>query len=496
MSFLVQRRRPESAGYVDSVSEGRVRGWAYDRARPRRRLALEVYAAGGRVGVVRAELFRQDLANAGIGDGRYGFDFELPDKSIHPETVSVKVGESDFWLFNHAAATILERSSSELMNSVRKGLPILRPGLSFRALDALDVEIASQLQREWRPLAATKGSNDFIGRKSMWESIAASRHRPLLDLLMGSDPRAVAEHLVNMQKYAASEGLSQGELAYRDFVDASPDGRRAAIVPFHDMLASLAQYLAVMPGEGAEYGADGNAIAASSDELAARIERALGVCVVPETIFDGLFGLMIRGRILHGRDIQALYAALRAIEASALARPRICEIGGGLGKVAYNAWMLGVHRYSIVDLPTVSAMQYFALRRTLPEVEVRFSHPAVADSGRDGIDLFFASHMLSGVRLPCDIVLNCDSFPELGDEICRKYFSIIRHWAPLLLSINQETNKEIRGPADRQVIVGALLPEFGFNRLYRFRSWIRKGYVEELWSTQSKSDNAERRAAI
>jgi len=89
--------------------------------------------------------------------------------------------------------------------------------------------------------------------------------------------------------------------------------------------------------------------------------------------------------------------------------------------------------------------------------------------------------MQDGVRLPCDIVLNCDSFPELGDEVCRKYFALIKGWAPLLLSINQEANREIRGPDERQSIVGALLPEFGFTRLYRFRSWIRKGYVEELW---------------
>ena len=482
MGFPFQRRRPELTGYVDAVSEGHVRGWAYDRTRPRQRLALDIYVAGHRVGITRAGLFRQDLANAGIGDGYCGFDFELPDKSVGPETVSVKVGQNDFWLVNHAAATIVERSG-EVLNSFRKGMPILCPGLSLRSVDGLDIEIASQLQSEWCALAATKGSNDFIGQKSMWQSIAASRHRTLLDLLHGSDSRQLAQHLVNVQKLPVSEGLSQGERAYRDFVEASLDGRRAAVLPFHDMLASLAQYLAVIPGECAEYGSDGDAMGATSDELVEKIETALGFSIVPETIFEGIFGLLIRDRILHGRDIQALYAALRAIEASALARPRVCEVGGGFGKVAYYAWMLGVRRYSIVDLPTVAAMQYFYLRRALPEVDVRFCHPDAIRSDRYGIDLFFASHMQSGVYLPSDIVLNCDSFPELGTNICRKYFSLVWNWAPLLLSINQESNKEIRGPSDRQVIVGDLLPEFGFTRRYRFRSWVRKGYVEELWSS-------------
>jgi hypothetical protein len=51
------------------------------------------------------------------------------------------------------------------------------------------------------------------------------------------------------------------------------------------------------------------------------------------------------------------------------------------------------------------------------------------------------------------------------------------------MSINQEANREHRGPNDRQTVVGNLLPEFGYIKSYRFRSWIRKGFVEELWRT-------------
>ncbi len=78
----------------------------------------------------------------------------------------------------------------------------------------------------------------------------------------------------------------------------------------------------------------------------------------------------------------------------------------------------------------------------------------------------------------------------MGDAVCRDYFRRIALWAPLLLSINQEANREIRGPNDRQSVVGALLPEFGFTRRYRFRSWIRRGYVEELWSAPPQPGGA------
>jgi hypothetical protein len=476
-------RRPEFRGYADSLIGDRLFGWASDRLRPRKRLRLEVYCAGTFAGAVRADVFRADLAKHGIGDGYYGFSFDLPSENIPPETIAVKVAGSDYWLFNSVVSSETRLPSSELMNSARKALPTLYPGLSMQAVSDADIEIAAALQKEWRAHSSIKSSYDFIGRKTMWDGIIASRHRTLLDLLRGNNPRSLAAYFVGIQKSSASEGLTQGERSYRDFLAASPDGRRAAVTPFHDMLASLVQYMALDRAECAEQEFEGDSLSASSQRLVARIESALGHAIVPPAVFDGLFGLSIDGRILHGRDIQALYAALRAIEASAMARPHICEIGGGFGTVAYYAWLRGGRQYSIVDLPSVSAMQYFYLRKTLPDVPIRFLHPSDANEGGEGINLLFASHMQPGVKYPSDLVLNCDSFPEMGDTICRAYFALIGTWTPLLLSINQEANREHRGPNDRQTVVGNLLPEFGYIKSYRFRSWIRKGFVEELWRT-------------
>ena len=104
MRFL-KRRLPEFRGYVDVLIGNRLFGWASDRVRPRKRLTLEVYCAGTFAGAVRADLFRDDLANKGIGDGRYGFSFDLPPGNVLRETIAVKVANSDFWLFNHAVAS-------------------------------------------------------------------------------------------------------------------------------------------------------------------------------------------------------------------------------------------------------------------------------------------------------------------------------------------------------------------------------------------------------
>jgi hypothetical protein len=484
------RRRPRDyRGYVDSTHGGRIAGWAWDRSRPRQRLDVEIYAAGTLLGSARADLFRDDLLHSKIGDGRYGFTFTTSG-DVAPETVAAKVtdGDSEFWLLDGGRAE-LKASTADLMNSARRGLPVLRPALSQRSADDSDMAIAAELQQIWRSGTVADGAAT-VRRDTMWDYIVSTRHGRLADLLQSDSPRALAAHLVALQTLPESEGLAQGERAYRDFVAATPDGRRAAVASYHDMLASLAQYLGVKRAECAALGYEGATLAVDQDRLAAGIETALGHAIAPPTVFDGLYGLAIGDRVLHDRDIQALYAALRAIEASGHAQPVICEIGGGFGQAAYYAWLRGVRRYIIADLPTVCAMQYFYLRKTLPGVRVRFRDPADEPHSTDGIDLIVASKIDASARLRGDIVLNCDSFPEMGDEICGRYFGLIPRWAPLLLSINQEANIASPELDGRQAVVGELLPQYGFVRRYRFRSWIRRGFVEELWSAPQPNAGA------
>jgi hypothetical protein len=484
------RRPPDYRGYVDSAQGGRITGWAWNRSRPRQRLDVEIYAAGTLLGSARADLFRDDLLRSKIGDGRYGFAFTT-GSDVAPETVAAKVtdGDCEFWLLDGGRAE-LEASTAGLMNSARRGLPLLRPALSQRSADDSDLAIAAELQQIWRSGAVADGHAAATHHSTMWDYIVSTRHGRLADLLQSDNPRALAAHLVALQTLPEAEGLAQGERAYRDFVAATPEGRRAAIASYHDMLASLAQYLGVKRAECAALGYEGATLAVDQDRLAAGIETALGHGIAPPTVFDGLYGLAFGDRVLHDRDIQALYAALRAIEASGKAQPVICEIGGGFGQAAHYAWLRGVRRYTIVDLPTVCAMQYFYLRKTLPGVRVRFRDPADDPDGTDGIDLTVASKIDASARLRGDIVLNCDSFPEMGDEICGRYFGLIPRWAPLLLSINQEANIASPELGGRQAVVGELLPQYGFTRRYRFRSWIRRGFVEELWSAPQPNAGA------
>jgi hypothetical protein len=64
-------------GYIDGVIGGSVLGWAHDPERPGARIELEVCVDDEPLGRCMADLEREDLVRAGIGDGRHGFRHPL-----------------------------------------------------------------------------------------------------------------------------------------------------------------------------------------------------------------------------------------------------------------------------------------------------------------------------------------------------------------------------------------------------------------------------------
>lgn len=66
-------------GYLDRVSRSRIEGWAEDETQPGAPLSLLILVNDVLVARVLANRYRPDLAAAGIGDGRHGFQFDLPE---------------------------------------------------------------------------------------------------------------------------------------------------------------------------------------------------------------------------------------------------------------------------------------------------------------------------------------------------------------------------------------------------------------------------------
>ncbi len=483
--MFFRRRKSEFRGHIDAVHDGAVCGWVQDRQHPKSRQIVDIYYEGDIIGSVCANLYREDLKLAGIQDGQYGFRYPLPENAVNLELLSVKVKGESFWLFNNLPLQILASGRESLINNTRLGLPLLRPGLSNYALKNIDIEISQEICRIWQDIKQTKSSQLSSDAGSMWAHIVGGRHTKLVSLLNNGYPEKLAAYLIKIHQYPESAGLYQGERAYQDFIVATPEGRRAAILPFHDMLASLSQYLGISPLECGEQGEEGKSIAQQSDEIIQNIEEYLGYEITFRNNYDGVYGINFKNNILHGRDIQALYLSLRQSEILQRKDATICEIGAGFGLSAYYAWLRGCDRYLIVDLPTVCLLQYFTLKKLLPNTNIEVVRAGQNIPSQPGVYIIPVDYAARIENLRADLIVNVDSFPEMGKNICETYFKVIPYWGALLLSINQEAGREITNEDNRQTIVSSMLNEAKYKRQYRFRSWIRQGYAEELWRCPS-----------
>lgn len=82
-------------GSLDTLDNtGWVTGWVFNNASADERLQVEILADGIPVADTVADLFRPDLQQAGIGDGRHGFECMLPDALLDGSIHSIEVREA------------------------------------------------------------------------------------------------------------------------------------------------------------------------------------------------------------------------------------------------------------------------------------------------------------------------------------------------------------------------------------------------------------------
>ena len=89
--------------FVDECSVRGVIGWAVNHEAPDRRVAVELAIDQALVERRLADDYREDVANAGFGDGRFGFVFRIPEIIFDGETHGFEITVGDdaaavFWL--------------------------------------------------------------------------------------------------------------------------------------------------------------------------------------------------------------------------------------------------------------------------------------------------------------------------------------------------------------------------------------------------------------
>ena len=301
---------------------------------------------------------------------------------------------------------------------------------------------------------------------SMWSSVFHDCHREIHAALLDGARDRVAPILRNP---AASDLFFGFESLSRSLVDGHRLAERSAPALALNGLVAFAEAMGLRRLENPETYPAAPPPRIDPDALLEEIDAALGVALPIPNPFPREFGARTRRGVMSYRVPQAMYQAwcLREL-ARGTVEPRILEVGAGLGRTALYAQTLGLADYTIVDLPITAVAQGYFLGRTL---------------GQDRVTLEGEPHRRGAVRLqspaaffPDDrryhIVLNADSLTEMGQAAARQYWDAFTRRADRVLSINHEANPL----TVRDLSAAGPVPA----RISRWRSWTRRGYVEEL----------------
>ena len=330
--------------------------------------------------------------------------------------------------------------------------------------------------------AALGGRTGGEQADGMWSWIYETRQRPLAQILDARDARALALALASMFRSKFVLGMAPGAL-----IDHSQSWLGALIwrATAVDGLVSLAEALGIVAVQDA---AQGRGMSALDDEgrpgLVERVETSLGYSIgFPDV--GAPYGVSVHGRLLTIDSAEQIYSAVRVeqalrlhLSAQAARAPRLVEIGGGYGLMAY--WFLrgamAPLRYTIVDLPIVSVLQGYFLSKTLGESEVSLF-------GEDPAHVVLLPNTALGdVQTPYDALVNKDSMPEMPADAVLEYLAWARgNCEGIFFSCNQESTREVLG-AEQGMVPRLIEQTGGFARLRRDQSWVRAGYVEEIYA--------------
>lgn len=75
---------------IDVLEQKLIAGWAYDATTPDRTVTVELLSTNGERFVCQADVFRQDLLEASIGNGRHGFEIDISTWDIVGQDLTVR----------------------------------------------------------------------------------------------------------------------------------------------------------------------------------------------------------------------------------------------------------------------------------------------------------------------------------------------------------------------------------------------------------------------
>jgi hypothetical protein len=194
--------------------------------------------------------------------------------------------------------------------------------------------------------------------------------------------------------------------------------------------------------------------------------------------YNGDMGIFTSRGIIKMRTVHSLHfiSRIKEILNDNIKNSTILEIGAGLGRNAYYAKKLGVKKYIIIDLPSTSIMSSYYLGKTLGEENI-----TLYSENTDNYVHILPPNEYNNTK--ADIIVQFDGLTEMGLVNSEKYINNFINISPLFLSINHEANT--------YTVNNLYEKKENITRIYRFPSWYRDGYVEELLKRKKQNvDNS------
>jgi len=353
-----------------------------------------------------------------------------------------------------------------------------------------DLSLCERLIKAYRLTA--NGGSDSPEKSAIWSGITRRHQQTLVAALEEQNPSTLAKLLSSMFRQEFMYGISTGQL-HKD--SQTWIGSRIWSLKFFDDLVSLAESLGAVRSECPEQGELGYAFLQGEGVLIEKIESVLGHSVEFPDV-GAPYGFRFGSRLITMESPEHLYAAYRIRSAIRTFLPsrmstrlNIVEIGGGFGGTAY--WLfqcsaLNISSYVVIDLALTNVLQGYFLAKSLGEKRVAFYGEQAPDIGNSSYLRILPTFSLSVLpERDTDILINQNSMPEIPEPEVTRYLEWARrNLRGIFYSYNQEAYSPVDGVL--QVLVPQLVAQIGgFLRLSRTRSWIRRGYVEEIYGPTS-----------
>lgn len=321
---------------------------------------------------------------------------------------------------------------------------------------------------------------------SMWGTFLQEEYAALRRLVEQDDTGGLAEYLSTIFRSEAVNGYTTGS-KFNSFPHRwwyLPIGIELSVV-------MLAESVGILRAECPEQGQIAHWRNEHTEEwLIEQLESFFSTRIEAPRTGDPR-GIIFGGRFLTSEICSQIHTAHRIRDAinrelSASAEISVVEIGGGYGGLCY--WMhrlLGprINRYAVVDLPEVNIVQaYFLSSLKTTELSLFGEESRNGDSRIELIPHW----MLSDLELRPNVFINQDSMPEMPQAEVERYLT----WGSdnvegLFFSFNQEAYSPWRGIP--QVHVPSVVGRYPrFKRIARDASWMRRGYIEEIYKTDGQ----------